>query len=117
MNGSALQEIPIAVLRNFPIPLPPTKAEQQVIADALSDADALIESLEQLVAKKRRVKQGAMQNLLTGKTRLPGLSGEWEVKSLGDLGSTFGGLTGKTKADFGEGDARYITFMNIMTTS
>ena len=58
------------------IPLPPTKAEQEAIAEALSDADALIESLEQLIAKKRQIKQGAMQELLTGKKRLPGFATE-----------------------------------------
>ena len=58
------------------IPLPPTKIEQEAIADALSDADALIESLEQLIAKKCHLKQGTMQELLTGKKRLPG----FEVK-------------------------------------
>ncbi len=58
--------------------------EQEAIATALSDADAWIESLEQLIAKKRQIKQGAMQELLTGKRRLPGFSGEWEVKRLGD---------------------------------
>lgn len=129
MNGSALQEIPIASLRSFKIALPPTKAEQEAIAEALSDTDGLIESLEQLIAKKHHLKQGAMQELLTGKKRLPGfvpvgagfkpaltnVPDGWEVKRLGELGSTFGGLTGKTKSDFGEGEARYITFMNIMT--
>jgi len=95
--------------------LPPITAEQEAIAEALSDADALVESLEQLIAKKRQIKQGAMQQLLTGKTRLSGFSGGWEIKRLGDLGSTFGGLTGKTKDDFGHGSARYVTFMNIMT--
>ncbi len=64
------------------VPVPPL-AEQEAIAGALSDADALIESLEQLIAKKRLVKQGAMQELLTGKRRLPGFSGEWEEKRLG----------------------------------
>jgi len=64
---------------------PPELAEQEAIAEALSDADALIESLEQLLAKKRRIKQGAMQELLTGKKRLPGFSGEWKVKQLGDV--------------------------------
>jgi len=66
------------------VPLPP-KAEQQAIAEALSDADALIESLDQLITKKRHLKQGAMQELLTGKRRLPGFSGEWEVKRLGEV--------------------------------
>ena len=61
---------------NYLLPVPPTKAEQEAIAEALSDADALIESLEQLLAKKRQLKQGAMQELLTGKKRLPGFSGE-----------------------------------------
>ena len=57
--------------------LPPTLTEQRAIAEALSDADAFIESLERLLAKKRQVKQGALQDLLTGKRRLPGFSGGW----------------------------------------
>jgi type I restriction enzyme S subunit len=77
---AARQNISLANLRGFPIPLPPTKAEQEAIAGALSDADAWIESLEQLIAKKRQIKQGAMQELLTGKTRLPGFTGKWAVK-------------------------------------
>lgn len=67
------QAVPIVNKTQFSetaIPLPPTKTEQEAIAEALSDADALIESLEQLIAKKRHVKQGAMQELLTGKRRL-----------------------------------------------
>lgn len=59
--------------------------EQEAIAEALSDADALIESLEQLIAKKRQIKQGTMQALLTGKQRLPGFVGEWEAKLLGEI--------------------------------
>lgn len=96
------------------VALPP-KSEQEGIAEALSDADALIESLEQLLAKKRQIKQGAMQELLTGKKRLPGFSAEWQTSRLGEIGHTFGGLTGKSKQDFGHGGARYITFMNIMS--
>ncbi len=72
-------------LHDIVVSLPATKAEQQAIANALSDADALIESLEQLLAKKRQVKQGAMQDLITGNQRLPGFEGEWEVKRLGDI--------------------------------
>ena len=59
-------------LKQLRIALPPTKTEQRAIATALSDADALIQSLERLIAKKRDIKQGAMQELLTGKKRLPG---------------------------------------------
>ena len=86
--GQAGQSKPGLNLKNledFWIAIPPTKVEQEAIAEALSDADALIESLDQLIAKKRQIKQGAMQELLTGKRRLPGFSGEWVIKRLGDV--------------------------------
>lgn len=83
----------------LPIPLPRTKVEQEAIAEALSDADALVEYLEQLIAKKRRIKQGAMQEVLTGRRRLLGLEAkpdyeqtevglipeDWEVKTLASV--------------------------------
>lgn len=56
-----------------------------------------------------------MQYLLTGQRRLPGFSGAWDVKPMRALGNTYGGLAGKTKIDFGHGEARYIPFMNVMT--
>jgi type I restriction enzyme S subunit len=95
------------------LPAPPLE-EQRAIAVALGDVDALLDGLDRLIAKKRDIKQAAMQQLLTGQTRLPGFCNKWEPKVLGDLGSTFGGLTGKTSADFGEGSGQYITFMNVM---
>ena len=61
------------------------RAEQRAIATALSDVDALLGGLDRLIAKKRDLKQAAMQQLLTGQTRLPGFHGEWEVKRLGDI--------------------------------
>lgn len=69
--GTTRMELSITILKQFSISLPPTLAEQEAIAGALSDADALIESLERILAKKRQIKQGAMQELLTGKKRLP----------------------------------------------
>ena len=66
-------------------PCLPPLAEQRAIAGALSDVDALIGALDQLIAKKRDLKQATMQQLLTGQTRLPGFHGEWEVKRLGIL--------------------------------
>ena len=77
--------------RIFAFPL--DAAEQKAIAEALSEVDSLIESLEQLIAKKRDIKQGAMQELLTRKRRLPGFGGEWEVKRLDELGLWTGGMT------------------------
>ncbi|MFM2060145.1 MAG: hypothetical protein RLY71_4530 [Pseudomonadota bacterium] len=83
-NTGNQENLNSSLVRSIAIPLP-TKAEQAAIAAALSDADALIESLEQLLAKKREVKQGAMQDLLMGKRRLPGFELEKKYK-LTDLG-------------------------------
>jgi type I restriction enzyme S subunit len=63
----------------------PLFPEQQAIAQILDDMDTLIESLEQLIAKKRQSKQGAMQELLTGKKRLPGFTDEWQQRRFGDI--------------------------------
>ncbi|MHB1321833.1 MAG: restriction endonuclease subunit S [Acidithiobacillus ferrivorans] len=78
------------------VPLPPLP-EQTAIATTLSDVDALISSLDALISKKKQIKQGAMQELLSGKRRLPGFSGEWEVKRLGDVGEIITGKTPKTE--------------------
>ncbi len=85
----------------------PGVAEQESIANALSDADALIESLDQLIAKKRQIKQGAMQELLTGKRRLPGFGGKWEVKRLGDVGKCIRGVTYNGDNDLWPHDTSY----------
>lgn len=81
-------------VKNFLVTLPPL-AEQKAIAHALSDVDNLITAIDQLITKKRNIKQGTMQELLTGKKRLPGFSGKWEVKKLGDIGECIIGLTYK----------------------
>lgn len=80
-------------VRSINLALPSLLTEQQAIAEALSDADALIGSLDQLLAKKRQIKQGAMQELLTGQKRLPGFSGEWVEKAMGELFEFSGGLS------------------------
>lgn len=72
-ESSAQPGLSVAKILNLALAVPPTKAEQEAIAEALSDADALIEALEGLIAKKRQVKQGALQELLNGKKRLPTL--------------------------------------------
>jgi type I restriction enzyme S subunit len=73
-------------LRTVLVPRPP-RNEQLAIAAALSDVDALIGALDRLISKKRDLKQSAMQQLLTGQTRLPGFNGKWETKPLGDVAS------------------------------
>ena len=69
---SSVDSVRMEMIADMNIPLPPTKAEQTAIATALSDVDALITQLEKLITKKRQIKQGAMQALLTGKRRLDG---------------------------------------------
>lgn len=71
----------LLTVRKIRLAIPPLP-EQRAIAQSLSDVDALIAVLDQLITKKRNIKQGTMQQLLTGKKRLPGFSGEWEVKKL-----------------------------------
>ncbi len=80
------------------LPVPPLP-EQRAIATASSDVDALLGGLERLIAKKRDLKQAAMQQLLTGQTRLPGFSGEWEVKRLGDVGVCLRGVSYRGDSD------------------
>ena len=81
----AQPKLALGRIESFQIAIPPNGEEQKAIASALSDMDALISSLDQLIAKKRDIQQAAMQQLLTGQRRLPGFTGEWEVKRLGDV--------------------------------
>jgi type I restriction enzyme, S subunit len=90
--------------RNFISPIVvgvPRPHEQRGIAEALSDVDALLGGLDRLIAKKHDLKQAAMQQLLTGQTRLPGFLGEWETKRLGDVVDTDSeNLSSETRPDF-----------------
>ena len=83
VTQTSIAHLPKDKLETVPLPVP-TAAEQRAIAAVLSDVDGLIGSLEGLIAKKRAIKQAAMQELLTGRTRLPGFGGEWERTRLGD---------------------------------
>lgn len=96
------------------IPIPPEE-EQKSIANALSDVDNLLAKLDQLIAKKSDIKKGAMQELLTGKRRLPGFNKPWGGIRLRDIGTTYGGLSGKSKTDFENGKSHYIPFTNVMS--
>ena len=101
------------IIKNLQIPLPPLP-EQKKIADCLSTWDNAIEKQSQLIELHTDRKKALMQQLLTGKKRLPGFEGKWKEVKLGSLGKTYNGLTGKTKEDFGEGKP-FITYMNIFS--
>ncbi|MEG5018126.1 MULTISPECIES: restriction endonuclease subunit S [unclassified Microcoleus] len=86
----------LLTVRKIMLALPPL-SEQKAIAQALSDVDAAIAELDRLITKKRNIKQGATQQLLTGKKRLPGFSGEWEEKKLGEILDYIKGFAFKSK--------------------
>jgi len=100
------------LLRNLKIPLPKNLKEQIAIATILSDTDMLIKHLEKLITKKKNIKQGTMQQLLTGKKRLSGFSGEWEEKKLGEIGMVTGAGVDK-KINSSEEWVRLLNYMDI----
>ncbi|MEE4148870.1 restriction endonuclease subunit S [Pseudomonas viridiflava] len=112
-TGSTVSNLRIPVLKQLKI-FVPGLPEQQAIATALSDVDALLSALERLLTKKRDLKQAAMQQLLTGQTRLPGFHGEWEVKALGDLADIRSGGTPSTaEPKFWDGEVLWCTPTDI----
>ena len=82
--GATINQITNKSLKSFEVPFPPL-SERRAIAAALSDVDALLDGLDQLIAKKRDLKQATMQQLLTGRTRLPDCSEKWVTVQLGDI--------------------------------
>src|SRR2546425_2669270 len=116
MVGSTFKRVNVEQIRNLIVPMP-LPEEQTAIATVLSDIDSLITSLGRLIAKKRDIKQAAMQQLLTGKMRLPGFSGEWSTKYLRDISFMKGriGWQGLKQSEFTmNADEPYlITGMNF----
>ncbi|MCK6574726.1 restriction endonuclease subunit S [Myxococcota bacterium] len=113
-NSGGQENLSLTILREVEVAIPPLE-EQRAIAAALNDVDALIAALDALIAKKRDIKQATMQQLLTGKTRLPGFSGAWELKRLGDIFSFKNGLN-KGKEFFGDGSP-IVNYMDVYGSS
>jgi type I restriction enzyme S subunit len=100
----------------FTIAIPPPP-EQSAIVTALSDVDELLSGLDRLIAKKRDLKQAAMQQLLTAKKRLPGFSGEWEVKTFGDIVEKIvgGGTPSRANPAFWGNEISWVTVKDFAT--
>lgn len=114
-TGNGQPNLNTTLIKNIKIPFPPEK-EQKAISKTLSDTDELINSLEKLIAKKAAIKQGAMQQLLTGKKRLSGFSRKWEEKRLGDIVDFFKG-NGLSKTKLNENGSYYcILYGELFTT-
>ena len=116
-EGSTISRLYNGIIRKTKIPLPPTETEQRAIAQALSDVDALLATLDQVITKKRDLKQATMQQLLAGKTRLPGFSGEWEVKRLGEVIERIvgGGTPSRANNDYWNGSTPWVTVKDFST--
>ncbi|WP_286502151.1 restriction endonuclease subunit S [Empedobacter falsenii] len=114
-SGSTFLEISKKEVGKVNYPLPPIE-EQKAIADCLSTWDKAIEKQEQLIKSKESRHKALMQKLLSGKQRLPGFSEDWKEVKLEDFGSSYNGLSGKNKDDFGSGKP-FITYMNVFSNS
>lgn len=116
-QGGAMKNlVGMDIFKKAPIVLPEMK-EQTAIAEALSDIDGLISSLQKLIEKKKAIKQGAMQELLTGKKRLPGFSGKWTNTTLGRCFSKIvgGGTPSRAISEFWNGEIPWATVKDFAT--
>jgi type I restriction enzyme S subunit len=108
--GTNVKGIRATELKELWVPTP-SKAEQEAIAAALGDADALIDALAHLLTKKRNLKQGAMQDLLTGKKRLPGFQGDWESREIQAIAAVDPeSVSGDTRRDY---EFKYIALEDV----
>lgn len=116
LRGSVREVLSFRGMGQMRIKLPPLE-EQEKIAEILNLWDAQIAEVQDLIYHKQRLKTGLMQKLFTQSLRLKGFAESWSKVRLGDIGSTYGGLTKKTKEDFRGGNGRYITYKNIFDNS
>lgn len=112
--GTTFLEISKSALQSIEVIIPADIIEQTAIAGALSDVDSLISSLQKLIEKKNAIKQGAMQELLTGKKRLPGFDEEWRTYKLGELGSFDKGC-GISRAESNTGNFPAVRYGELYT--
>ncbi|MEI8103314.1 MAG: restriction endonuclease subunit S [Candidatus Moraniibacteriota bacterium] len=113
-EGGTIQRLYNSILHNTSF-ICSTKPEQEAIAEVLSDADALIEQLGMLIEKKKNLKQATMQQLLTGKKRLSGFSGEWKVMRLGDIAEFYKGKGLPKSAIISDGKYKCIHYGELFT--
>ncbi|GAB2481328.1 hypothetical protein GCM10008929_03500 [Alkalibacterium psychrotolerans] len=110
-RSSGQTGIDIVALNNYPVALPPIE-EQKAIAEVLTDTDNLIQSLEKLIDKKKKIKKGAMQQLLTGKKRLPGFNREWITEKIKNIASI---STGSKNTQDNNPNGAYPFFVRSLT--
>ena len=122
VRGSSVPRLDRSVLKELNITIPEC-AEQQAIADYFQSLDSLIEATGKKIATLKQTKQASLQSMFPqeGETkpriRFKGFTDEWKMVEIGKYGDTYSGLSGKSKEDFGKGNAKYITFLNVLTNA
>lgn len=116
LESTGVPQLTVPQIENIEVELPDF-AEQATVAEALSDIDSLISSLQKLIEKKKAIKQGAMQELLTGKKRLPGFSGEWEKNTLKQICEFINGRAYSQHELLSRGKYKVLRLGNLFTNS
>lgn len=108
------------IVKNLIVPVP-SQLEQTKIGNFFNQLDGIITLHQRKLETLKKLKRTLLQKMFPKKgqlkpeLRFPGFTNDWEQHKLGDLGHTYGGLSGKTKQDFGHGDARFVTYMNVFS--
>ena len=123
IQGTKISSISKKAISQTEISSPIDKNEQQSIASYFQHLDSLIQSTTKKIESLKQVKAASLQSMFpqegetTPRVRFKGFEGEWEKVLIGKMGVTYSGLSGKTKDDFGFGEARFITFLNVLTNA
>ena len=123
IQGTKISSISKKAISQTEINFPADKNEQKAIASYFQHLDSLIQSTAKKIESLKQVKVASLQSMFPqeGETaprvRFKGIEGEWETVRVGNMGITYSGLSGKTKEDFGSGEARFITFLNVLTNA
>ena len=113
-TSNSMKNISKERLLEITIPRPSIE-EQKIIVEAIGDVETLIYDLRKLIDKRSNIYVGALQSLLSGKIKVS--DSPWEKYRICEIGDFYGGLIGKTKNDFGRGNAKYITFLNVLNNT
>ena len=120
--GATINQITNGTFRSMKF-LFPDKKEQKALGTYFQHLDSLIQSTTKKVESYQQIKAACLQSMFpqegesSPRVRFKGFEGEWEMVRVGNMGITYSGLTGKTKEDFGSGEARFITFLNVLTNA
>lgn len=117
-QGTKQQSYTAKIVKQLPICSPSDIQEQQAIAEVLYDIDALIDALNKQIEKKKNIKQGAMQELLTGKKRLQGFTEKWSSEKLGSLSKMYsGGTPLSSNPEYYNGNIPFLSISDISNSN